>query len=69
MCGHDRKARYAKRQRLRMLQRKILLVLAGAWSAVFFFRPSNELALALNVLVLILLIAGVLIEIVVMRQC
>lgn len=66
--GQERKATYANSNRLRIVQRRILFVVAGAWSADFFFKPSADIALALNLSILALLIVCVVLQIALMRS-
>lgn len=61
--GHDKKPTYKSFQRLRIAQRRILLVVAGAWSVDFFLSPSANIALALNLLILGALIAAIFVQI------
>ena len=65
---HLKKAIYANSNRLRIVQRRILFVVAGAWSADFFFNPSADIALALNLSILALLIVCVVLQIALMRS-
>ncbi len=51
-----------------MIQRKIVLATLGAWSVVFFLRPNSDLTLAINVLIVVFLIAGLVTQLVLMRK-
>ncbi|MEQ6474177.1 hypothetical protein [Comamonas sp. wu1-DMT] len=66
--GQDKKAMYANSNRLRIAQRRILFVVAGAWSADFFFNPSEDIALVLNLSILALLIVCVVLQVALMRS-
>lgn len=68
MEGQDRNTRYKVRQRLRIAQRSTLFVIAGAWSADFFFRPTAALALSLNLLILALIITALALQVALMRK-
>lgn len=58
MYGQDRNTKYRLRERLRMAQRSTFLVIAGAWSVDFFLKPAAAIALYLNLLVLVVIIAA-----------
>lgn len=66
--GHDKNTTYAHLTRLRIAQRSTLLVVAGAWSVDFFLSPSASIALALNLVIGVSLIAAIFIQVLLVRR-
>lgn len=63
MNGQDINTRYRESERLRIAQRITLFAIAGAWSADFFLKPSADMALCLNLLILALFIAALALQV------